>query len=162
MSSETGASTTSRYTTVANVMPSSFPGASSVRQGWWRGAHVCETSWQTGQDPRICRIPAGSSPERHVGAAGWAMLQTFAHLSDLHLGAGPGPAHACRRLCSALMAVRVQRVIVTGDVTHRGRRSELELFRSVFAPLFEEGRMVVVPGNHDRLGDDVAGELLVV
>jgi 3',5'-cyclic-AMP phosphodiesterase len=88
------------------------------------------------------------------------MLQTFAHLSDLHLGAGAAAVHACRRLCSALLAVRVQRVLVTGDVTHKGRRAELELFRSAFAPLFEEGRMIVVPGNHDRLGDDVAGELM--
>ena len=88
------------------------------------------------------------------------MLQTFAHLSDLHLGAGPGIAHAARRLCSALLAVRVQRVIVTGDVTHRGLRSELELFRSAFAPLFDEGRMLVVPGNHDRLGDDAAESLM--
>ena len=87
------------------------------------------------------------------------MLQTFAHISDLHLGAGAFVAHASRRLCSALLAVRVQRVIVTGDVTHRGRRSELELFQSIFAPLFEQGRMVVVPGNHDRLGDDVAAAL---
>ena len=88
------------------------------------------------------------------------MLRTFAHLSDLHLGAGPAAAHACRRLCSALLAVRVGRVIVTGDITHRGLRSELETFRSVFAPLFEEGRMVVVPGNHDRLGDGVASALM--
>ena len=88
------------------------------------------------------------------------MLRTFAHLSDLHLGAGPGAAHACRRLCSALLAVRVGRVIVTGDITHRGLRSELETFRSVFAPLFEEGRMVVVPGNHDRLGEGVASALM--
>jgi len=88
------------------------------------------------------------------------MLQTFAHLSDLHLGAGAAAAHACRRLCSALLAIRVQRVIVTGDVTHRGRRAELELFRSAFAPLFDEGRMIVVPGNHDRLGDEVASELM--
>jgi len=88
------------------------------------------------------------------------MLQTFAHISDLHLGAGRRTAHACHRLCSALLAVRVQRVIVTGDVTHRGRRSELDLFYAAFAPLFEEGRMIVVPGNHDRLGDDVAGALM--
>lgn len=88
------------------------------------------------------------------------MLQTFAHLSDLHLGAGLGAAHAARRLCSALLAVRVQRVMVTGDVTHRGLRSELDLFRSAFAPLFDEGRMLVVPGNHDRLGDDVAESLM--
>ena len=88
------------------------------------------------------------------------MLRTFAHLSDLHLGAGPAAAHACRRLCSALLAVRVGRVIVTGDITHRGLQSELETFRSMFAPLFEEGRMVVVPGNHDRLGNGVASALM--
>jgi len=88
------------------------------------------------------------------------MLQTFAHLSDLHLGAGRGVAHAARRLCSALLAVRVQRVIVTGDVTHGGRRSELDLFLSAFSPFFEQGRMLVVPGNHDRLGDDVASEIM--
>jgi Icc protein len=88
------------------------------------------------------------------------MLQTFAHLSDLHLGGGPATTHAARRICSALLAVRVQRVLVTGDVTHRGLRSELETFHSVFAPLFDEGRMLVVPGNHDRLGDDVAGALM--
>jgi len=88
------------------------------------------------------------------------MLQTFAHLSDLHLGAGSVPAHASHRLCSALLSVRVQRVIVTGDVTHRGRRAELDLFHAAFAPLFEAGKMIVVPGNHDRLGDDVADRLM--
>jgi 3',5'-cyclic-AMP phosphodiesterase len=88
------------------------------------------------------------------------MLQTFAHLSDLHLGAGPAVAHASRRLCSALRAVGVQRVIVTGDVTHRGLHSELQTFHSIFASLLEEGRMMIVPGNHDRLGDDVAGSLM--
>src|SRR2546430_418085 len=154
-----GASTTSRYTTVASVMPSSFPVSRSVLRARCRAAHVSETSWQTGRRPRICRMNAGSSRDRHVGAAAWAMLQTFAHISDLYLGAGPGTAHASRRLCSALVAIRVERVIVTGDVTDRGRRAELELFRSIFAPLFEKGRMVVVPGNHDRLGDDVAGDL---
>ena len=50
--------------------------------------------------------------------------------------------------------------MVTGDVTHRGLRSELDLFRSAFAPLFDQGRMLVVPGNHDRLGDDVAESLM--
>jgi 3',5'-cyclic AMP phosphodiesterase CpdA len=105
-------------------------------------------------------MSAESSPIRHQDGGGWRMLQTFAHLSDLHLGAGPAAAHASRRLCSALLAIRVQRVIVTGDVTHRGLRSELDIFHSVFAPLLDEGRLLVVPGNHDRLGDDVAGDLM--
>src|SRR4051812_6932864 len=88
------------------------------------------------------------------------MLRTFAHLSDLHLGAGLAVTDAARRLCSALLAVRVHRVIVSGDVTHRGRISELALFEEIFAPLIDEGRVIVVPGNHDRLGDDIGKALM--
>jgi 3',5'-cyclic AMP phosphodiesterase CpdA len=88
------------------------------------------------------------------------MLQTFAHLSDLHLGAGRAAAEAARRLCAALLSVRVHRVLVTGDVTHRGLRAELETFQDAFSPLLEQGRVIVVPGNHDRLGDDVASALM--
>jgi len=88
------------------------------------------------------------------------MLQTFAHLSDLHLGVGRAATDAARRLCAALRSVRVHRVIVTGDVTHRGRRAELSAFHEAFAPLIDEGRVIAVPGNHDRLGDDVAGALM--
>ena len=88
------------------------------------------------------------------------MLQTIAHLSDLHLGSGKAASHAAHRLCAALVALGVHRVIVTGDITHRGLRAELALFHSAFAPLLEQGRLIVVPGNHDRLGDDVGGELM--
>jgi len=88
------------------------------------------------------------------------MLQTFAHVSDLHLGAGPAAADAARRLSSALVSVGIHRVFVTGDVTHGGRRSELHGFHSAFAPLLKQGRVVVVPGNHDRLREDVAGALM--
>ena len=42
------------------------------------------------------------------------MLQTFAHVSDLHLGAGPAAADAARRLSSALVSVGIHRVFVTG------------------------------------------------
>ncbi|MHB8875680.1 MAG: metallophosphoesterase family protein, partial [Myxococcaceae bacterium] len=50
--------------------------------------------------------------------------------------------------------------VVTGDITHGGRRSELARFRELFRPLISTGRLTVVPGNHDRLGDDVADELM--
>jgi hypothetical protein len=53
------------------------------------------------------------------------MLQTFAHLSDLHLGVGPAAVESARRLCSALLSLGIHRVFVTGDITHGGRRSEL-------------------------------------
>jgi 3',5'-cyclic AMP phosphodiesterase CpdA len=88
------------------------------------------------------------------------MLQTFAHLSDLHVGAGRAALDAARRLCSALVSVRIDRVLITGDVTHGGRRAELDAFRAAFAPLIAQGRLIVVPGNHDRLRDDVSGALM--
>jgi Icc protein len=52
----------------------------------------------------------------------------------------------------------VDDVLLTGDVTHRGRASELALFADLFSPL--RGRLVTVPGNHDRLGDDVARQIM--
>lgn len=51
-------------------------------------------------------------------------------------------------------------MLLTGDVTHRGRRDELHLFQALFAPLLRSGRLLAVPGNHDRLGDDVGGALM--
>jgi len=52
-------------------------------------------------------------------------------------------------------------VLVTGDLTHRGRVAELRAFEEAFAPLLERGRVVVVPGNHDRAGEDVGATLMV-
>jgi 3',5'-cyclic AMP phosphodiesterase CpdA len=57
-----------------------------------------------------------------------------------------------------LVSARIEHVAVTGDVTHRGRRDELDRFRALFRPL--EGRVTVIPGNHDRLGDDVSAHLM--
>jgi 3',5'-cyclic AMP phosphodiesterase CpdA len=57
------------------------------------------------------------------------------------------------------LTARVDHVVVSGDITHRGRREEYARFRQVFHPLLRSGRMTVVPGNHDRLGDDVRMEM---
>ena len=84
----------------------------------------------------------------------------LAHISDLHLGLDARTALAVERLCHTLLEERVEHVLLTGDVTHRGRRSELLLFRQIFAPLLRLGRLVLVPGNHDRLGDDLGRELM--
>ena len=86
------------------------------------------------------------------------MTRTLAHLSDLHLGRGPREAAALRAMVAALVATGVDHVVVTGDVTHRGRLDELASFRRLTAPIAD--RMTVVPGNHDRLGED-AGRLLM-
>lgn len=79
----------------------------------------------------------------------------FAHVSDLHIGISPAADRAAARLCEALLGGPPGPVLLTGDVTHRGRREELRRFRELFAPLLRSGRLVTVPGNHDRLGDDL-------
>ncbi len=87
-------------------------------------------------------------------------LQTLAHLSDLHLGRGPANEAAARALVEALQEAQVDQVVVTGDITHRGRDEEMSLFFDVFAPLTRSHRLTVVPGNHDRTSDDAGGALM--
>lgn len=89
------------------------------------------------------------------------MLRTLAHVSDLHLGRDRRSDAAARAVGSALAAAGVDAVLVTGDVTHRGRAAELRAFEDAFAPLLERGRVVLVPGNHDRAGEDVGATLMV-
>jgi 3',5'-cyclic AMP phosphodiesterase CpdA len=84
----------------------------------------------------------------------------FAHVSDLHLGISPAAGRAAERLCETLLRDHPGPVLLTGDVTHRGRREEMERFREIFRPLLRTGRVLAVPGNHDRLGDDLRDALL--
>jgi len=86
--------------------------------------------------------------------------QTLAHLSDLHLGRSPGEEVRSAQLCRALIDIGVDHVLVTGDVTNRGRLRELAAFERAFAPLLDAGRVTVIPGNHDRLGDDLGDTLM--
>jgi 3',5'-cyclic AMP phosphodiesterase CpdA len=79
-----------------------------------------------------------------------------AHVSDLHIGKDAATDRTAERLATALGEARVSAALVTGDVTHRGRRSELARFEEIFRAFLSSGRAVVVPGNHDRLGDDAA------
>ncbi len=82
----------------------------------------------------------------------------IAHLSDLHIGQNAARVAAARQLVEALRVEDVDLVVVSGDVTHRGRWSEFWEFSRIMAPIV--GKIVTVPGNHDRLGDDV-GEALM-
>ena len=82
----------------------------------------------------------------------------IAHLSDLHVGAAS--EEALSGLVRALLRNGAEHVAITGDLTHRGRSAELERFRRIFAPVLQEHRVVIVPGNHDRLGDDLEAELM--
>jgi predicted phosphodiesterase len=87
-------------------------------------------------------------------------LATLAHLSDLHLGAGGRAGEVARRLAATIRDEGFDHVVVSGDVTHRGLRREYRGFREAFAPLIDEGRVTVVPGNHDRCGDDVGAAMM--
>lgn len=89
------------------------------------------------------------------------MEGSIAHVSDLHLGRDARTDAAVRRLCGALVEAQVDAVLVTGDITHRGRFAELRAFEEAFEPLLSSGRVVVVPGNHDRAGDDAGATLMV-
>jgi Icc protein len=84
----------------------------------------------------------------------------MAHLSDLHFGAAQTTVEQAAAMCRTLLAARVDHVVVTGDIADGGRQRELELFRAAFAELLEQGRMTIVPGNHDRLGDDVGASYM--
>jgi Icc protein len=84
----------------------------------------------------------------------------LAHVSDLHFGRSAGNDHRAARISRALADARVDHVVVTGDLTHRGRRRELDQFHDAFAPLREAARLTVIPGNHDRLGDDVGDQIM--
>jgi 3',5'-cyclic-AMP phosphodiesterase len=75
----------------------------------------------------------------------------IAHVSDLHIGRDAATDRAVELLAAALEDAGVSTAVVTGDVTHRGREAELARFEAAFRRLHGRGRLVVVPGNHDRL-----------
>lgn len=86
-------------------------------------------------------------------------MNGLVHLSDLHLGASKAQERAARAMVEVLAQQPSLHVAVTGDLTDRGRAAEFALFREVFAPLARSGRLTVIPGNHDRMGDDIASLL---
>jgi len=85
------------------------------------------------------------------------MIRTLAHLSDLHLGRSPAHDEAVEHAVAALDGI--DHVVVSGDVTDRGRAQEYARFEQLFGALAAAGRLTVVPGNHDRLGDDMGPRL---
>jgi 3',5'-cyclic AMP phosphodiesterase CpdA len=68
------------------------------------------------------------------------------HVSDLHVGTREDPDVA-RALAALNEHVRPELVVASGDLAHRGRRSQLEaaagLLRSLGPPV------LAIPGNHD-------------
>jgi 3',5'-cyclic AMP phosphodiesterase CpdA len=88
------------------------------------------------------------------------MRRTLAHLSDLHFGASHFSLPRAEAIVRTLLAAEIDHVVVTGDITDGGRDEDMELFHRTFAPLQARGRLTVVPGNHDRLGDDAGARLM--
>jgi len=84
----------------------------------------------------------------------------LAHLSDLHMGRSAEDGAQADQLARALVELGVDHVLVTGDVTHKGRTREWSLFEQTFSELIADGRVTVVPGNHDRLGDDLGDTIM--
>jgi len=81
-----------------------------------------------------------------VYSVGSALPVRLLHISDLHAGSVEETAVE-RRLEPLVERVQPELIVVTGDLTHRGRRREHEraadFLRSLGRPL------LVVPGNHD-------------
>lgn len=69
----------------------------------------------------------------------------IAHLSDLHFGAADPAAIA--RLSVCIEQIAPDAVVVTGDVTQHGRRSEFLEAAAFFDALTPT--LLIVPGNHD-------------
>ena len=79
-------------------------------------------------------------------------MRALAHLSDLHLGQSAKTDAAAVLLSRTLQKLHVDHVVVTGDITHRGREAEVLRFYKIFEPFLLTNRLTVVPGNHDRNG----------
>lgn len=79
-----------------------------------------------------------------AGAAARAMV-TLAHISDLHCGEA---SHSrLDRARDAINSLGCDVVVVTGDITHSGRRREYAVARRFLADL--NTPVVGCPGNHD-------------
>lgn len=89
-----------------------------------------------------------------------SIRRTIAHLSDLHLGKSPHYAEVAAALSATAAALSVDCVVVTGDVTENGLQTELDEFYRLFQAWRDQGRLVVVPGNHDCIGGGIAHELM--
>lgn len=87
-------------------------------------------------------------------------ITRLAHISDLHVRNHPDMRPQLWDLFRLLEEACVDHIVLTGDVTDRGRPEELQLFEEVFAPWLARRRLTLVPGNHDCNGHDVSTRLM--
>jgi 3',5'-cyclic AMP phosphodiesterase CpdA len=71
---------------------------------------------------------------------------TILHVSDLHVGAHEGPDVGAS-LAELVARIRPGLIVASGDLTHRGRRSQHEQAAALLLGLGPP--VVAVPGNHD-------------
>ncbi len=77
-------------------------------------------------------------------------IVTLAHLSDLHLRRGHrGRARTLRRALELPDVTKADLVVITGDITESGLAYELQMAEELWAEVARQGRLLVVPGNHD-------------
>lgn len=87
-------------------------------------------------------------------------MKRIVHISDLHLGRNNATDDSAARLAWELLGSSIDCVVVTGNLTHNGKRAEWNLFQDLFAPLIHDRRLIAVPGDRDRLGDDLAWSIM--
>jgi 3',5'-cyclic AMP phosphodiesterase CpdA len=72
------------------------------------------------------------------------------HLSDLHIGKRAKETRRARRLVEWIACHHPgARVLVTGDLTESGRRSQCQSAAAILDQLAESNPVLTVPGNHD-------------
>jgi len=95
-----------------------------------------------------------------VNAAGLTPFKIL-HLSDLHIGESTNPLDLLQPLVTDLRSKRggfyyekVDCVVISGDITRKGKKAEFEIAQDFVEMLMKEvgvdgSRCVIVPGNHD-------------
>jgi 3',5'-cyclic AMP phosphodiesterase CpdA len=114
--------------------------------------------------PRRDSIPA---PTHRGGLP----IVRLGHISDLHIadrsryprnGFTPRDCDrhstkVAKKLLGALREEGIDHLLVTGDLTLSGEASEFERAAELLAPFAREGKLTVLPGNHDVWSHDAAG-----
>ncbi len=127
--------------------------------------------------------PRGAARGRKLGAAARGAIASprpfaaeraivrLGHISDLHVAdRSRYPRHGftprdcdrhsvkvARKLLAALREEEVDHLLVTGDLTLSGEASEFERAAELLAPFAKEGKLTVLPGNHDVWSHEAAG-----
>lgn len=114
--------------------------------------------------PPVARYRRGPS------TPGGTAIVRLGHISDLHAGdrsryprsgftARDCDRHSlkiAKKLVAALREERIDHLLVTGDLTLSGEPSEFARAAEVLAPFAREGKLTVLPGNHDVWTHDAA------